>query len=80
MKHIQDDYHKTSRSLSCIINLNEDYEGGDFIFYDEKGKEVVHRYKLNKGTVVFFPSNFLFPHKVEPITKGTRYSIVIWLK
>ena len=75
-----DDYHKTSRSLSCIINLNEDYEGGDFIFYDEKGKEILHKYKLNKGSVVFFPSNFLFPHKVEPIIKGTRYSIVIWLK
>lgn len=67
------------RRLSCIINLNEDYEGGDLNFYDVQYKKVIKKVNFKKGTVVFFPSNFLYPHKIEPITKGKRYSIVAWL-
>ena len=29
--------------------------------------------------LVCFPSNHYFLHGVEPVTKGTRYSIVTWL-
>ena len=67
------------RRLSCIINLNNDYEGGDLNFYDMKYENVIKTIKMKKGTTVFFPSNFLYPHKIEPITKGRRYSIVAWL-
>jgi len=67
------------RTLSVIINLNNDYEGGDLIFADQKEKEI-KRLKLGKGSIVFFPSNFMYPHCIEPITKGTRYSIVAWLE
>jgi len=67
------------RRLSCIINLNDNYEGGDLNFYDLNYKNIVKKLKLKTGTVVFFPSNFLYPHKIEPITKGTRYSAVAWL-
>lgn len=67
------------RTLSVIINLNNDYEGGDLIFADQKEKEI-KRLKLGKGSIVFFPSNFMYPHRIEPITKGTRYSIVAWLQ
>lgn len=69
----------TPRTLTCIINLNEDYEGGDFIFCDPVTDKEIKRIKCKKGTMIFFPSSFLFPHKIEPITKGTRYSIVSWL-
>ena len=69
----------TSRSLSVIINLNDEYEGGDLVFTDQKDQEI-KRLKLEKGTIVFFPSNFMYPHSIEPITKGTRYSIVAWLQ
>jgi len=34
--------------------------------------------KMNTGDVVIFPSNFLYPHKVNPVTKGVRYSCVSW--
>jgi len=77
---IHTDHHTYSpRHLSIIINLNDDYEGGDLIFTDQKKKEI-KRLKLNKGSVVFFPSNFMYPHGIQPITKGTRYSIVAWLQ
>ena len=69
----------TSRTLSIIMNLNDEYEGGDLVFRDQKENEI-KRYTLGKGSIVFFPSNFLYPHSIESITKGTRYSIVSWLQ
>jgi len=74
-----DDFSAAPRSISVIINLNNKYEGGDLIFTDQKEKEI-KRLKLDKGSIVFFPSNFMYPHRIEPITKGTRYSIVAWLQ
>ena len=74
-----DHYTNTDRHLSIIMNLNDNYEGGDLIFTDQKEKEI-KRLKLSKGSIVFFPSNFMYPHGIQPITKGTRYSIVSWLQ
>ena len=74
-----DHFTTNVRSLSVIINLNEGYEGGDLIFTDQKKIEV-KRIKLGKGSIVFFPSNFMYPHSIAPITKGVRYSIVSWLQ
>ena len=74
-----DQFTTSVRHLSIIMNLNDDYEGGDLVFTDQKDNEI-KRLKLNKGSIVFFPSNFMYPHKIEPITKGTRYSIVAWLQ
>ena len=74
-----DHFTNSPRHLSIIINLNDNYEGGDLIFTDQKEKEI-KRLKLNKGSIVFFPSNFMYPHSIESIKKGTRYSIVAWLQ
>ena len=62
-----------TRKLSMSIVLNEDYEGGDFRFYDDK--ETILKKKA-KGTVLVFPS--YMHHCVEKITKGNRYSLVVW--
>ena len=35
--------------------------------------------EFKQGDVVIFPSLFLYPHKVEPVTKGTRYSYISWV-
>ena len=74
-----DHFTNTPRHLSVIINLNDNYKGGDLVFTDQKNKEI-KRLKLSKGSIVFFPSNFMYPHGIQPITKGTRYSIVAWLQ
>jgi len=74
-----DHYTTAPRHLSVIINLNNEYEGGDLVFTDQKNKEI-KRFKLEKGSIIFFPSNFMYPHGIRPITKGTRYSIVAWLQ
>ena len=68
-----------TRSLSVIINLNEGYDGGDLVFAHQYLNEEMKRVSLKKGSIVAFPSNFLYPHMIEPITEGTRYSIVAWL-
>ena len=34
---------------------------------------------FEQGDLLIFPSNFMYPHKVEPITKGTRYSYISWV-
>ena len=59
--------------LSVLGILNDDYEGGKFIMFENE------EIKLNKGDLLIFPSVFLYPHKVEPITKGTRYSFISWV-
>jgi predicted 2-oxoglutarate/Fe(II)-dependent dioxygenase YbiX len=53
--------------------LNDEYEGGEFAFFD---REIIIR--GGKGSIVMFPSNFMFPHEVMPVTSGTRYSIITW--
>ena len=58
--------------LSVLGVLNDDYEGGEFYLIDEKTD-------LSKGDIIIFPSNFMYPHKVEPVTKGTRYSYISWI-
>ena len=74
VKHV-DQSTTLNRTISVIINLNEEYEGGDFTFF----KETVTK-TLKKGDVSMFPSNFLFPHGVQEITKGTRYQLLTWLR
>lgn len=69
-----DSFKEQQRSLSCSIQLNEDYEGGEFAFFD---REMMIRTK--PGSAIVFPSNFMYPHEIMPVIKGTRYSIITWL-
>ena len=62
------------RILSCSLILNDNYEGGDFSFFD--GEYII---KKKTGTAVVFPSNFCFPHSVTPVTNGDRHAIVTWI-
>ena len=68
-----DSFKARPRAISCSFILNDDFEGGEFAFFDRELK-----YKLEKGDAIMFPSNFMYPHEVMPVTKGTRYSIVTW--
>jgi len=70
------------RKISLTINLNfpGEYEGGNlkFDFGPHTDKE---RYKectemRPQGSIILFPS--YVHHQVTPVTKGTRYSLVLW--
>ena len=59
--------------LSVIGALNNNYEGGEFVLFKDK------EYKIKAGEILIFPSLFLYPHKVMPVTKGTRYTYITWV-
>jgi hypothetical protein len=69
----KDSFKGRPRAVSCSFALNDGYEGGEFAFFN---RELV--YKLKKGDALMFPSNFMYPHEIMPVTSGTRYSIVTW--
>jgi Rps23 Pro-64 3,4-dihydroxylase Tpa1-like proline 4-hydroxylase len=68
-----DSFKARPRTVSCSFILNDDYKGGEFAFFDRELK-----YKLKKGSCIMFPSNFMYPHEIMPVTSGTRYSIITW--
>tara|TARA_S200002703_G_scaffold144556_1_gene138303 strand:- start:442 stop:1029 length:588 start_codon:yes stop_codon:yes gene_type:complete len=59
---------------SCTLNLNEDYEGGEFRFFNGQIKET-----FKTGDAMLFPAEPIWIHGTEPIIKGTRYSINCFL-
>jgi len=72
-------------SMTCQLTDGSEYDGGelefDFRQYDphmrdeskhlQQAKEI-----LPKGSIIVFPS-FVW-HRVKPVTKGVRYSLVMW--
>ena len=79
--------HGKIRKLSVTISLNDpsEYEGGnlEFDFRNQVDWERNKKSKINsckeirpRGSIIVFPS-FCW-HRVAPVTKGTRYSLVIW--
>jgi PKHD-type hydroxylase len=64
------------RKVSVTIQLSDpsEYEGGDLELWYGGG---VIQIPKNKGLTVIFPSFSM--HRVTPITKGTRKSLVLWL-
>jgi len=70
------------RKLSLTINLNipGEYEGGNLKFDygpHAKGKRYHECTEIRpQGSIIVFPS-YIY-HQVTPVTKGTRYSLVLW--
>jgi PKHD-type hydroxylase len=58
--------------------LSDSYEGGEFQFASySKEKCVISTQECSKvGSIVVFPS--AMEHRVAPVTKGIRYSLVTW--
>jgi hypothetical protein len=68
-----DHFLQSPRIVSCSFTLNDNFEGGEFGFFN---RDVV--YKPPKGSALMFPSNFLYPHEVMPVKRQVRYSIITW--
>jgi hypothetical protein len=72
-----DHFATIPRTMSCILLLNNDYEGGNLCFRNPDGSgewEV----EVKPNRMIIWPSIFLYPHTVKPVTKGKRYSVVAW--
>ena len=68
-------------SVTCSLSNPEDYEGGelefDFRNMDPDKQSIRKCAEIKpRGSIVVFPSHVW--HRVKPVTKGTRYSLVIW--
>ena len=57
------------------IILNEDFEGGDYVLYDENDNPIVIDKKI--GNVCIYQSQTF--HQVTPITNGERWAIAMFL-
>ena len=55
---------------SISFNLNDNYEGGEFKFFNGN-----YTIPLSKGDALIFPADYFWVHEVTKVTKGERYSI-----
>ena len=76
------DTHGKIRKLSVTCSLSDpsEYEGGELEFQFRNQDDPTPKKKcveiLPRGSICVFPS-FVW-HEVRPVTKGIRYSLVIW--
>lgn len=68
-----DGHQKGIPILTVLGSLNNNYKGGELILFGDT------KINLTEGSVIIFPSIFLYPHVVKPVTSGTRYSFVSWV-
>ncbi|NCW90449.1 MAG: 2OG-Fe(II) oxygenase, partial [Rhodocyclales bacterium] len=64
----------SNRLCSMVIQLNDEYDGGNLELKIEENEIELER---GKGNLYLFYSNIT--HRVTPIIKGTRYSLVSWI-
>lgn len=64
----------TARSVSALLYLNDDYEGGEleFVHFDIK-------FKPKAGSLVLFPSNFAYEHIAHPVSSGLKYVVATFI-
>ena len=63
------------RKISFSLILQNAEEGGDFEIFTQQ--QILTLDKLTVGSLLFFPSYIM--HRVTPIIRGERISIVGWL-
>ena len=74
--HVRNQFDGTKKGipiLTVLGSLNDNYDGGELLFWNNE------KIKMNRGEALIFPSNYLYPHNVQLIKKGTRYSFVNWI-
>lgn len=57
-------------NASCTFQLNDEFEGGEFWFWNGQ-----HRIRMRRGDALIFPAGPFWVHEVRNITEGVRYSV-----
>ena len=78
-RHIDNIHHSHGQQYgfphcTMLLYLNDNYQGGEI----EMCNGLISK-KPKAGTIVAFPSNFMYPHEVKPVTEGDRYTVMVWL-
>lgn len=63
------------RDISTVLFLNDDFEGGEFVFPKYR-----IRIKPEPGLLIAFPSTHHYLHGVEPVKSGERIVSVCWMR
>lgn len=63
--------------ISFVIYLNDEYEGGDVEFKDFLPGRTI---KPPAGSLLMFPSNLEYIHKVNPVKSGIKYALISFAK
>jgi hypothetical protein len=74
VNHI-DDHTEYHRRMSLVYYINDDYLGGEILF-----PRFGISYKPKANELLIFPSGYTYNHSVLPVTEGTRYAVVSWLR
>ncbi|CAM9943427.1 unnamed protein product [Lampetra fluviatilis] len=68
----------THRDYSAILYLNDDFEGGDFIFTALDAETVTAAVSPRCGRLVAFSAGRENPHGVRAVTRGRRCALALW--
>jgi PKHD-type hydroxylase len=60
-------------SMTCLLSDPNEFKGGDLLFSEMGDQKSL---QLKQGQAIFFAS--FLRHKVAPVTKGIRRSLVMW--
>lgn len=60
-------------TISVVVYLNDDYEGGEIWFPRMNNLSI----KPKAGDIVVFPSTYIYEHASQDMISGTKYSVVI---
>jgi hypothetical protein len=60
-------------TVSAVIYINDDYEGGEIQFPRLDGYTLTPKV----GDIAIFPSNYIYEHASLPMRSGTKYCVVI---
>ena len=76
--HVDNPFSKYGRrdiSFTVFLSNLDDYEGGGL---EIQGVQETSLFRLPAGHVVMYPSSSL--HRVQPVSRGTRYACVGWIE
>jgi Rps23 Pro-64 3,4-dihydroxylase Tpa1-like proline 4-hydroxylase len=63
--------------ISFVYYFNDNYEGGEIQFKDWMNGEL---YKPPANSLIIFPSDARYIHRVVPVTKGVKYCAISFAK
>ena len=72
----KDDFHKDSSDLTFLLYLNENFNGGEFEYINEEKEKIKIKPKTNLSII----TNDKLYHRVLPVTKGERFSLVMFFQ
>ena len=67
--------YRTDLSATLFLSAPQDYDGGELIIEDNYGE---HAIKLAAGDMILYPATSL--HRVEQITRGSRWASFFWVQ